>query len=201
MTLFSWLYDWGGANQSLFLALNGMRGPVVDGVMVSGTYLGSFWNALWVVGLGLLAATRWGLGPWLKGFLAGLTLVVTVVAAAKWGFDLPRPAVVLPGLVHLLVPPESPFSFPSGHSAFAMLLAGSLFPLLNPWGRGVAVAFVLWVGVSRVSVGAHFPADVVAGYLCGALGAVLAVRVFRRSGPRGLVLSPGDGLPSSSSRQ
>jgi membrane-associated phospholipid phosphatase len=30
--------------------------------------------------------------------------------------------------------------------------------------RIVLVSWVIWVGLSRISVGAHFPADVVAGY-------------------------------------
>jgi membrane-associated phospholipid phosphatase len=38
------------------------------------------------------------------------------------------------------------------------------------------VLFVLWVGASRVSLGAHFPADVVAGYL-SSLVVVLLVYV------------------------
>ncbi len=35
-------------------------------------------------------------------------------------------------------------------------------------------ALALWVGISRINVGAHFPADVLAGYLCGMASGLLA---------------------------
>jgi membrane-associated phospholipid phosphatase len=46
------------------------------------------------------------------------------------------------------------------------------------------VLFAMWVGISRVSVGAHFPVDVVVGYLCGGLSGWVAANAlaFRSSG-------------------
>ena len=66
-------------------------------------------------------------------------------------------------------------SLPSGHASFAMLIAASLWPMLGRWQRWAALFFVAWVGVSRVNVGAHFPADVLASWLT-ALPAVLLAR-------------------------
>jgi membrane-associated phospholipid phosphatase len=37
-------------------------------------------------------------------------------------------------------------------------------------GRTLLAILPLWVGISRINVGAHFPADVLAGYFCGASG-------------------------------
>jgi signal peptidase II len=47
---------------------------------------------------------------------------------------------------------------------------------LNRNWRIAGVCYVLWVGMSRVSLGAHFPADVVAGFL-SSLAVVLLVYV------------------------
>ena len=55
-------------------------------------------------------------------------------------------------------------SFPSGHSSFSMLIIASIWSLLFAWQKGLGVIFVLWVGISRISLGAHFPADVLAGF-------------------------------------
>lgn len=55
-----------------------------------------------------------------------------------------------------------------------MLVTASLWPVLNRSWRVAGVFFVLWVGISRISLGAHFPADVMAGFL-SSLAVVLLV--------------------------
>jgi undecaprenyl-diphosphatase len=82
-------------------------------------------------------------------------------------------------------------SLPSGHSttAFAAAVAlGALFPRARIflWGYAIVIA------LSRVIVGAHFPSDVLAGAIAGALGALLVRWWFAA---RGLGFSVGtDGL-------
>jgi membrane-associated phospholipid phosphatase len=63
-------------------------------------------------------------------------------------------------------------SFPSGHAtnAFAVAVAfGALWPRLRPllWTYAVLIA------LSRVIVTAHHPSDVIAGAICGTIGALL----------------------------
>lgn len=73
-------------------------------------------------------------------------------------------------------------SFPSGHSSGSMIMYGILaylgwHLLAQPWGWiGVALGGILVfsIGVSRVYLGAHFPSDVLAGWLLG-LGALAIV--------------------------
>ncbi len=77
-------------------------------------------------------------------------------------------------------------SFPSGHSAGSMIaygllayLAWNLLP--QPWNYIVAVILallIILIGISRVYLGAHFPSDVVAGWLLGAV-VLLAVILWR----------------------
>lgn len=69
-------------------------------------------------------------------------------------------------------------SFPSGHSSGAAVAYGLLayiawHILPQPWGYIVASIFILLIlliGVSRIYLGAHFPSDVLAGWLLGAAG-------------------------------
>jgi undecaprenyl-diphosphatase len=69
-----------------------------------------------------------------------------------------------------------PFSFPSGHSAASMAVAGTVarvHPALAPAALGLAAL----VGVSRVRLKVHHPSDVVAGAALG-LGGAIAARLI-----------------------
>lgn len=92
--------------------------------------------------------------------------------------DFLRPPLALgQGSLHILGEPEFHHSLPSGHASFAMLVGASFWTLAGKAGRPILVAFVLWVGISRISVGAHFPADVLASWL-SALPVVLLARAI-----------------------
>lgn len=76
------------------------------------------------------------------------------------------------------------FSFPSGHSANAAVIFGfiayvTLNMLVAPWAYVVAallILLVIGVGISRVYLGAHYPSDVLIGWLVGSMG--LAIIIF-----------------------
>lgn len=66
------------------------------------------------------------------------------------------------------------FSFPSGHSATAMVVFGSLFLFLSRshyrWRTGLIILLailIFLVGFSRLYVGAHYLSDVIAGWSLG----------------------------------
>jgi membrane-associated phospholipid phosphatase len=114
----------------------------------------------------------------LLAFVIAGAIALLLVYAAKTGFDMPRPYSALPaGSVNLLVELREPYSLPSGHAAFAMLVACVLWPASPGRWKAALVLAVVWVGVSRVNVGAHFPADVVAGIICGGGSAWLGGKV------------------------
>jgi membrane-associated phospholipid phosphatase len=192
-------YDWGGANIWLFHAINDIRFGGLDQVMLLGTTLGD--HILFPLYLGILTlmalvvvntpfqdtshhrvrVSRWmaviavfSLAYLLDGMLLGYL---------KPLLDFPRPPLALPqGTVNVVGLPEYHHSLPSGHSSFAMLVIASLWPILNRRWHIAGVLFVLWVGISRVSLGAHFPADVMAGFVSSLLVVLLIYVAVQKMG-------------------
>ena len=72
------------------------------------------------------------------------------------------------------------YSFPSGHSTNAATVFGSLaVNLRKRWVTVVAIVIPLLTGISRFVVGAHYPTDVLAGWLLGLIS-VLIVRLLEK---------------------
>jgi undecaprenyl-diphosphatase len=87
-----------------------------------------------------------------------------------------RPYISIRGIVAGTVPLDR-YSFPSGHTLHATsltILAVCSFPGLA-W---VLVPFALLIGGSRVVLGLHYPTDVAAGAVIGAVLAVSAMAVM-----------------------
>ncbi len=176
------IYDWGGANVWLFHLINDLRFPWLDKLMLLGTALGDHVLFPWYLGLltlfalAMVSAPEWEAAQYRAQTNRWMAVVAVfscaylcdgmLLAVLKPALDFPRPPLALPpGTVHIVGVPEFHHSLPSGHASFAMLLTASLWPVLNRGWRASGVIFVLWVGISRISLGAHFPADVVAGFL------------------------------------
>jgi undecaprenyl-diphosphatase len=76
-----------------------------------------------------------------------------------------RPFETLHGIRSRIVPSDQ-FSFPSGHTAAACIMA----TLLAYFFPAMAVPAILWaslVGLSRVYLGVHYPTDILAGAVMG----------------------------------
>jgi membrane-associated phospholipid phosphatase len=142
----------------------------------------------------------WPLGVLFVFFVVAASLapgrvphLVFASVAARLGFLFT--AIALPGLIVTVIkqligrlrPSEQgPFQFepfvfrpeyasmPSGHSTTALAVAlavGALYPRLRP----ILWIYAALIVISRVVIGAHYPSDVLAGAVVGAVGA-LAVR-------------------------
>lgn len=85
----------------------------------------------------------------------------------------PRPADSVSAL-RAFIKPADRFSFPSGHTAAAFVMA-TLVAVFYPVGASMMLAFALVVGLSRVLLGVHYPSDIAAGALLGASCAIIAV--------------------------
>ena len=119
------------------------------------------------------------------GLLVAAISTVTVTAAAQSaGTDGQRKrpqlvvGIVVEGLGHI-VEEKDPNSFPSGHTC-AAFAAGMIWLRTLPWrwGRITAVVLAALMGLSRLYVGVHYPSDVLAGAIIGALCAWAAWRAY-----------------------
>jgi len=97
--------------------------------------------------------------------------------------------------MRLLVDCGPAFSFPSSHAA-NMGAVGTFLALgaRRPWARVAILILPLLVAYSRVHVGVHYPLDILAGFLEGALLAWLWARLLTRL-PARFALPP-DGTKS-----
>jgi undecaprenyl-diphosphatase len=79
----------------------------------------------------------------------------------------PRPFMVSDNIIRR-VPPLDEYSFPSGHTLHAVAFSLVLLSHLPGW-FWVVVPFSVLVAASRPVLGLHYPSDVLAGALVGAL--------------------------------
>lgn len=120
---------------------------------------------------------------------AGLSAVVAIginyVISALW--YRPRPFVLYPHLVHLLVQHAPDASFPSDHAAVAAAVAFAL----RGQSRALQTAFWLLtvlILLSRVFVGVHWPTDVLGGAAVGFVSSSLVLALA------GMLRRPADFL-------
>ena len=132
-----------------------------------------------VAAIALFVIKRWyrALG-WLALTMAGAT-VLTI--ALKYGFHRARPAPFFGPVPHS-------YSFPSGHALYSFCFYGVIAGLINARVRSQALRIVVFlmaaviiaaIGLSRIYLGVHYPSDVVAGYLAGAIWVSTMVTVDR----------------------
>lgn len=139
-----------------------------------------------IVILTAVAATvfRWKFGRWRESLVVIYAVVgeTAIFVATTFFIDRPRPRV--PHLDE--APPTS--SFPSGHTAAAVCFYGSIAAIIvwhsrHRWISVVAVvvfaAVPMLIAVSRVYRGMHYPTDVLAGALLGAIWLTVVIYYVR----------------------
>lgn len=125
------------------------------------------------------------LKKWKASLWFGLTVLIGseyINGFAKNIFERIRPDYV----EHLIV--QDGFAFPSGHAMGSMIIFGAIlflvvqyFPRKVPlkWTVGfITVFFILFIGLSRVYLGVHYPSDVLGGYSLGAAWLLLSIGLF-----------------------
>lgn len=170
--------------RALFAVYGGARGALAP-VMVGLTLVGGGWAVVLLVPLVGWSRTR--------RFALALALAVASQAILVWwakrAVGRVRPWISL-GLPPPIGSPHDG-SFPSGHAAGSFCVAAFLamaLPVAWPQSarrvRAVAATagvFAALVALSRVYLGAHFPSDVVAGALLGAVVGAAAGALYARA--------------------
>ena len=124
---------------------------------------------------------------WCVDYRLGLRLAVVLLVGAslndalKIACHAPRPLWLAPHLKALAT--EVSFGLPSGHAQHALSVWGLLAnSLRRRWAWAAVLMLSFLIGLSRVYLAVHFPSDVLAGWLVGALWLWLFLRGERRLG-------------------
>lgn len=142
---------------------------------------GIFWILLAVVLLCFRQTRKVGITMGIAlifGLLLGnLTLKPLTARIRPYDFD---PSI------RLLIPPESEFSFPSGHTLASFEGAVSIFAHNRKFGTAALILAAI-IAFSRLYLMVHYPLDVITGAILGSVFALIAVkitdRIFKKSIP------------------
>lgn len=142
----------------------------MKGISLAGD--GHVWGALAIL---FFVLTDVHIG-WLLTGLTAFAIELTCYKLIKQSTTRQRPFRRNPDIRHL-VEPQDEYSFPSGHTAAAVvaaLLFGTALPVLMPLFLSLAVL----IGISRIYLGVHYPSDVMMGSLLGAVSFTCAYLLF-----------------------
>ena len=118
---------------------------------------------------------KWKLAAGSALISAGVALAVNRSIAAVW-------ARKRPFLAHHIAHPwinSHDASFPSDHSSASFAIAFAVLTF-DPLAGALFLVFAIVIALGRLFIGAHYPSDVAAGLVVGALSALVVVRLGRR---------------------
>jgi undecaprenyl-diphosphatase len=127
------------------------------------TWLGDGW--LWL----LFALVAWFFDAGSEKVIYQMALAITMELATykilKKICSRPRPFQCLERVTCIVNPPDR-YSFPSGHTAAAFVVAGTVGVFYSALFLPLLLLAAL-IGFSRIYLGAHYPTDVLAGAFLG----------------------------------
>jgi glycerophosphoryl diester phosphodiesterase/membrane-associated phospholipid phosphatase len=111
------------------------------------------------------------------GLRMGIILLLSASSNAigKLGTATPRPFFLDPAVGRVS---EASFGIPSGHAQNGVAVWGLLgHDIGRRWSYAVAGVLALALGLSRIHLGAHFPEDIIVGWVVGALLLLAFIRL------------------------
>jgi membrane-associated phospholipid phosphatase len=153
-----------------------------DAIMLFGTDMAMTSTVIAVAAVVALLL-RWRLRTWRASLILATAVIGEVLIFLAVSMTVPQRRPPVPRLQ--VAPPTS--SYPSGHTAAAVALYGCIAVLLltiyagRPAARvAAALLFCIpaYVGISRIYEGEHYPSDVLAGALLGALWLICVLRTL-----------------------
>lgn len=163
----------------IFLRINQEARALPDTIWVFLNLFGNGWFVFALTSPLLILAPRLLVAGVISGAITG-----AISRILKLSLEMPRPASVLdPSSFYILGKPLTSLSMPSGHTLTAFSLATALYFSAAPEKRKP----YLWVfliaigaGFARIAVGAHWPADVMAGAAIGLFGGIAGAALAQR---------------------
>ncbi|MCK5810966.1 MAG: phosphatase PAP2 family protein [Cocleimonas sp.] len=162
-------------NTRLFLLTNNVSSVFADEMWVMIT---TFGNRLFALLLVLILF--WRHIDLLRAALIAALISLLIVASLKSLIALPRPYDVLdPTSFYFIGEKMTTYAFPSGHTAAAFAIMGSVgFYFKNSPLILFAFFFASLIGLSRIMLGVHWPIDVLVGAALGWASAGLSVALI-----------------------
>ena len=173
-----WYLDW----EFPFLYwLQDLHNPVLDAIMIFITTLGD--AGLFWIGVGIVCVVMRKHRK--MGFQVLFTMLVTFIIGnliLKNLFHRTRPYACTDvefQMASLLIPEQSDYSFPSGHTMNGFAAAFALF--FNNKKLGIpALVLATLIAFSRMYHFVHFPTDIFAGFCVGLTAAIIMDYVFKK---------------------
>ncbi|WP_110929022.1 phosphatase PAP2 family protein [Bacillus massiliglaciei] len=163
-------------------ALYHKEGTVIHSIFEKVTELGSSF-VIWT-GCFLLVGILWISG---RSYLSMAAAALTIAA----GYQLNHWIKALIGRERPELNPAidaTGFSFPSGHAMMSMMFYGLIYYFFffhrksrfARWGAGVLIGILIGlIGISRIVLKAHYPSDVLAGFMAGVICLYMILSLYR----------------------
>jgi membrane-associated phospholipid phosphatase len=167
---------WFAWDAPLMLALHGLSQPWLDTLFFGITHTVQAWMVLPIC---LMLVYLWRREEKITAILliAAAAIFPLVSLIVKQFFARPRQTIFPP------IDIEHTYSFPSGHTLTAVGVYGFIAILLwqrgHRWLAALSGIWVIFVAVSRVYLGAHYPSDVFASLAVGTIMLIILQFVAR----------------------